>query len=95
MPALNDKRPPSKGGAGARRWIVEMSIGRRYLPELRRPVVLNQMHGSVLFVKTIERSFLWDWYYLLLLSYFFSVGCLGGITAAIGVTAQPAVWDWY
>jgi hypothetical protein len=47
------------------------------------------MHGGILFVETIERSFLWDWYYLLLLSYFLSGRFLDGITAAIGVTAQP------
>lgn len=72
---------------------MEMNIGRRCRPELRRQVAFNQMHGGVLFVKTIERSFLWDWYYLLLLSYFLSGRFLDGITAAIGVTAQPAAWD--
>jgi hypothetical protein len=57
--------------------------------------LLNQTTGGFLLVQTIERSFLWDWYYLLLLSYFLSAGCLDGITAVIGVTAQAADWDWY
>jgi hypothetical protein len=74
---------------------MEMSIGRRYRPELRIQVVLNQTHGGVLLIETIERRFLWDWYYLLLLSYFLSAGCPDGVTAVIGVTAQAGDWDCY
>lgn len=42
-----------------------------------------------------EGIFLWEYYYLLLFSYFFSAGYLDGITAETGVMVQPADWDYY
>ena len=53
----------------------------------------TKYEANELIVNIFGRSFLWDCYYLLLLSCFLSAGFLDGVTAVIGVTAQPAAWD--